>query len=289
MAVFDKLRVFNVSDQELDELSCGICHEIFVNPVVLRCCRQTYCRTCIEEWLNHHNTCPNDRQLLSLEDLLPPPRALINIVDNLRVYCPYRQYGCEEELTKSEFERHVKDCPFITCETCETRNEFETEHNCLQVLKSRIDGLTQENQGLSEEKFKLSEEIKGLEEVNHRLSEDKNKISEEKQRMSEEINGLTEENHRLSEDKKKISEENQLMSEEIIGLKEVNQRLREDKSKISEKTRRMSEKINGFKEEIKGLKEENKKLCEKNSLFLVLLFWLIVILLKTYFHFFNTQ
>ena len=55
------------SGKELDQLVCGICHEIFTDPIVTKCCGQTYCRKCIEKWLNGcifllipgHNTCPN--------------------------------------------------------------------------------------------------------------------------------------------------------------------------------------------------------------------------------------
>ena len=90
-ANISKNNLIGMSDEEINEFSCGICYEIFVNPVVTQCCRQTYCSDCITKWLGEHNTCPNDRQQLSSNGLIQPPRALLNTLNNLKVKCNYQR------------------------------------------------------------------------------------------------------------------------------------------------------------------------------------------------------
>ena len=62
MPALETHRFVNLSQSEEDELSCGICFGILIDPMVTSCCRQTYCKECISEWLKSNNNCPEDRQ-----------------------------------------------------------------------------------------------------------------------------------------------------------------------------------------------------------------------------------
>ncbi len=44
-----------------DELKCTICTQPFQKPVCLSC-QHTFCRECIELWLNEHHSCPTCRR-----------------------------------------------------------------------------------------------------------------------------------------------------------------------------------------------------------------------------------
>ena len=232
MPVFDKLRVVNVSEQELDELFCGICHQIFVNPVVLRCCRQTYCKSCIKKRLKEHNTCPNNRHVHMYQELCPPSRALLNNLDNLKVHCLYRRFGCKEELIKSEFERHLKYCPFNTCETCRTRKVFGTEHNCLQVLKSTIDGLTQGNHRLSKDKTKIIEENQKLCEIFSKLKVINQTLGQTNQQLTQKCDKLEQKFSSICGDlrneNKTLTQKERISTEMNIGLKKEIEILRKN-------------------------------------------------------------
>ena len=84
-----------MTDTEDEELTCGICLEILNNPKVVQCCRQTYCNDCITEWLSENKTCPNDRQHLTIDSLVEPPRLVHNMISKLKIHCDFQSNGCE--------------------------------------------------------------------------------------------------------------------------------------------------------------------------------------------------
>jgi len=68
-----------------EELKCGICKEVLVEP---RCCREGhfFCRKCIMAWLATKRTCPIGRQrLLSIQ--LARGRLAERMIEKLRVRC----------------------------------------------------------------------------------------------------------------------------------------------------------------------------------------------------------
>lgn len=102
MPGFDKDRFLDKDSQDLDEFICGICQGIFVDPLVTQCCQQTYCSDCINQWLNHKNTCPNDRIILTKKGLLPPSRAFKNLLNNLVTVCENNEEGCPVKVKINE-------------------------------------------------------------------------------------------------------------------------------------------------------------------------------------------
>ena len=84
MPGYEKSRFANLNSSEEEELKCGICLRILNDPMVTQYCRQTYCEGCIKQWLTGNYTCPNDRKCLSLSQLSPAPRLVINMLNKLR-------------------------------------------------------------------------------------------------------------------------------------------------------------------------------------------------------------
>ena len=112
MSGLDKSRVVGVSVEELDEYTCGICLEVFVNPVVTQCCQQTYCHECIHNWLSENNTCPNDRKKLRPRGVSPAPRVLVNLLNKMKVKCDFYANGCESVVKMHELSQHIDYCDY---------------------------------------------------------------------------------------------------------------------------------------------------------------------------------
>ena len=144
MPGIDKRRVVGKDEEDLDELTCGICQDIFDEPVVTLCCRQTYCKSCINQWLSNNNTCPNDRQNLTVNMLAQPPRLVLNILNKLQVKCENYGSVCDYILALEQMKEHTKTCN--TCGGCKELNKViknKDENICiLQVqLKNKEDEL----------------------------------------------------------------------------------------------------------------------------------------------------
>ena len=135
MPGYDKSRFVGILDEDLDEFSCGICCDIFNEPVFSPCCRQTYCKDCINHWLIEHNTCPNDRKSLTPKDLSSPPRVLINLLNKLKIKCDFHVNGCETVTSLTDLAQHKERCdfnPFRKCINCGLNGGLEG-HDCVQT------------------------------------------------------------------------------------------------------------------------------------------------------------
>ncbi|CAG2163734.1 unnamed protein product [Oppiella nova] len=159
MPGIDRSRVVGVSDEELDQFICGICLEVFVNPVVTQCCQQSYCSECIQWWLSDHNTCPNDRTQLGREGIGPAPRFVINLLNNMKVKCDFYVNGCQSVVKLSELAQHVRDCDYDEsrrCRTCHFTIDSDCQHNCVDNLLVMNQSLRDENERLKAENKLLS-------------------------------------------------------------------------------------------------------------------------------------
>ena len=155
----NKNNLVGISEEDISEFTCGICYEIFVNPVFTQCCRQTYCFHCINKWLEENNTCPNDRALLDINGLSETPRDLLNLFNNLKIKCDFHLNGCQEILKVNDLANHISNCSFRPkeiCKICDVVTEWDKSHDCLENLRI---GNNNENESLNNEIRKLNEKI----------------------------------------------------------------------------------------------------------------------------------
>ena len=148
----DKSRIVGWDKSDLDEFTCGICQDIYNRPVFVGCCRQTYCRECIENWLLVNNTCPFDRKHITSADLIETPRSINNLIGNMRIKCQFT--GCQNVCKILDMEQHVNSCLFNTCSNCEL--PMGEHHDCIRNLKlevKRLKGLLDETADNSDNKF----------------------------------------------------------------------------------------------------------------------------------------
>ncbi|XP_054160847.1 uncharacterized protein LOC128958912 [Oppia nitens] len=76
-------RLTLAAKQLADDLLCGICLAIAGDPVVTPCCRQLYCRRCLNQWLRtgcRRDTCPLDNKKLTVLQLMVPPLLITNLL-----------------------------------------------------------------------------------------------------------------------------------------------------------------------------------------------------------------
>ncbi|XP_054155340.1 uncharacterized protein LOC128953840 [Oppia nitens] len=109
MPGYDCDRFVNLSPSDRSELSCSICQDIFCCPVIVQCCRQTFCEDCINNWLSANNTCPYDRKTLTKDALAQPPRVMINILGKLQIKCDFQDKGCNEVISLEDLSNHVNN------------------------------------------------------------------------------------------------------------------------------------------------------------------------------------
>ena len=138
MPGIDRQRIVDKSEDELDELTCGICQDIFTEPVVTPCCRQTYCSLCIHQWLIDNNSCPNDRQTLIAKDVIPAARMVINLLSKLKIKCENQSKGCEVIMTIEEMDKHLSVCD-KNCDSCKTlKTKISESESEVKQLKTQL-------------------------------------------------------------------------------------------------------------------------------------------------------
>ena len=93
------------------ELICCICQCVLDNAKESPC-RHVFCKVCIEQWLNDHNSCPTCRTWLSKRDLQNVLPLVQNMINKLVMYCDYRCNGCEQKLVLEIYDAHIQKCDF---------------------------------------------------------------------------------------------------------------------------------------------------------------------------------
>jgi fumarate reductase subunit C len=109
MSNFEKSSLIDLSESDRYDFSCGICLEIFNNPVETKCCRKTFCKECITSWINTNQVCPNDRQVLRVDDLIKPSLITINLLSKINESNNFENESQEKVRFESSSE-NSKDC-----------------------------------------------------------------------------------------------------------------------------------------------------------------------------------
>ncbi len=112
-----------------------------------------YFKECINDWLVHKNSCPNDRQVLLPSHLKPVPRFMKNILDKLQIKCKFVGLGCNRVIKLESLRQHVSVCDFnpekpIECESgcgLVIKKADINNHNCVKDLRKTVKGFIEEN------------------------------------------------------------------------------------------------------------------------------------------------
>ncbi|GAA5896927.1 hypothetical protein JCM5296_002661 [Sporobolomyces johnsonii] len=100
---------FDYLDPVSPSLECPICRAPMIHPAMPASCQHLFCHPCISRALDLSPTCPIDRAPLTLADLVPAPRVVSDLLDELRVKCSNARDGCDHVVRRDDVERHVRD------------------------------------------------------------------------------------------------------------------------------------------------------------------------------------
>ena len=130
-----------------EELLCTICGQVLQDPIQIHQCEHCFCSECIDEWLKHQQICPVDRNPVSLvEDLIPAPRILRNLLSRLKITCDNKEFGCTVIVKLDSLSSHMDECQYnpkrpVACDKgCGMVVPLDEvpQHSCIQELHKMI-------------------------------------------------------------------------------------------------------------------------------------------------------
>ncbi|KAH9473560.1 hypothetical protein Pst134EA_000641 [Puccinia striiformis f. sp. tritici] len=94
-----------------ENLVCPICRNPFIEPVMCESSDHVFCRICLIKSLEVSPTCPIDRLPLSLSLVIPAPKIINKLVDELLVSCPFKSklscpFVCQRDLIAAHLRSH---------------------------------------------------------------------------------------------------------------------------------------------------------------------------------------
>ena len=108
-------------------IQCKICLNLLNDPYDCLCCNQTFCKSCIINYIKANNKCPfseffsnqqdkKDDTNNNIKELLlkikPSSSNFTKVIQSLKFYCQNKEKGCKDELNIEEIFEHEKLCKF---------------------------------------------------------------------------------------------------------------------------------------------------------------------------------
>ena len=208
-------------------LHCGICLNVLKDPVSCQHNEHLFCRACITVHLMNFQTCPSCMEPLTVQSLSQAPRAVTNMLSELKIRCQFFERGCGQFVELENLERHITDCGFapavcsnegcqlvvnrkdlinheavvckqrrVKCHSCdEIKQEMNTVKGELAAVNKKMDRNEKSNKAnvasvveLIQEQLKNQEESnRWLEAVNIEIKRSLNKITKQLERMTQQI------------------------------------------------------------------------------------------------------
>jgi hypothetical protein len=115
-------------------LTCPMCRKTFHDPVILSACGHSFCRDCIEEAVETDKSCPLCRSRVQPENVRAN-LALLQLIQELEVYCTNRMFGCQESFKLELLPQHLEKCSKkpVKCPQEKHGCEFAGEQGTLET------------------------------------------------------------------------------------------------------------------------------------------------------------
>jgi hypothetical protein len=154
-------------DSVKELLTCAICTGIIIDPKQCQTCENSFCNKCLTKWQLKSKCCPYKCSTLVIKDCT---RAIRNLLDKLVLTCPFE---CELgiQYTYDGLIKHIKACKKVQCK-CPTCGTIVAEGDIKENL----------------ELIKLKEELKALQEVNRKLTQEKTELAEKVKQITKKLN-----------------------------------------------------------------------------------------------------
>ena len=153
-------------------IQCKICMNILNDPYDCLCCNQTFCKSCILNYIKTNNKCPfseffdlnnqkdsNQNKKINNNDLLskikPSSSNFAKFIQSLKFQCQNCEKGCTAELSVEGISEHEKVCKF-------KGKKIKVELN----KKNKLIGKNKDNHMNKKEKDKEKENMKLYEDFN---------------------------------------------------------------------------------------------------------------------------
>ncbi|ORX53866.1 hypothetical protein BCR36DRAFT_582091 [Piromyces finnis] len=116
-------------------LLCPICRLPLLNPIATPC-GHTFCEECILSALEISNNCPYDRKEIKCEEFKKVDRLILNILNELEIYCPNKMNGCPHICQRQFLYEHyhhceyeLVECPHSLCHQKVIKKELQEHSN----------------------------------------------------------------------------------------------------------------------------------------------------------------
>ena len=83
-------------------VTCPLCKDILINPLMCTKCQNVYCKKCIDDWIKIRKVCPNNCKELDFQECMGKK----DILSKLQFRC----IGCQKEIFYNEAQSHHDSC-----------------------------------------------------------------------------------------------------------------------------------------------------------------------------------
>ena len=209
-------------------IQCKICMNLLNDPYDCLCCNQTFCKSCIINYIKTNNKCPyseffednkekiNNNNIKELMNKIKPSSSNFNrVIQSLKFYCPNKEKGCDDELNIEEVSEHEKLCKF---------SNKNINKNTIPKFYKKVNNENNINNKDKEKKNKKNKENNKLKNnPNTILKKSRNSVNSQKDIFIKRDNNFSEENRQLN---KKIN--NTEIFKETINYRNKNQLKQQD-------------------------------------------------------------
>ena len=105
-----------------DDQKCSICHLVVRDAHQVTCCGKLLCECCLTKCRNGLGKCPMCRGRGDIDNTSFQDTKSDHEIKSLRVYCSYKDAGCEWIGELRGVEEHMKDCNYQTVECPDCKN-----------------------------------------------------------------------------------------------------------------------------------------------------------------------
>ena len=209
-------------------IQCKICMNLLNDPYDCLCCNQTFCKSCIINYIKTNNKCPyseffennkekiNNNNIKELMNKIKPSSSNFNrVIQSLKFYCPNKEKGCDDELNIEEVSEHEKLCKF---------SNKNINKNTIPKFYKKLNNENNINNKDKEKKNKKNKENNKLKNnQNTIIKKSRNSVNSQKDIFIKRDNNFSEENRHLN---KKIN--NTEIFKETINYRNKNQLKQQD-------------------------------------------------------------
>ena len=210
-------------------IQCKICMNLLNDPYDCLCCNQTFCKSCIINYIKTNNKCPyseffennkekiNNNNIKELMNQIKPSSSNFNrVIQSLKFYCPNKEKGCDDELNIEEVSEHEKLCKFSNKNI--NKNTIPKFYKKVNNENNNINNKDKEKKN---KKNKENNKLKNN--PNTIIKKSRNSVNSQKDIFIKRDNNFSEENRHLN---KKIN--NTEIFKETINYRNKNQLKQQD-------------------------------------------------------------